>query len=98
MQIGEFRKEDNPKITGYEFAVLCLATYCCPKEKLLTILEETLEEVKTRQPDEKNHYRARVVMAGSEIDDPDLIRLTEEAGALVVADRYCFGSFPGRRR
>ncbi len=98
MQIGEFRKEDNPKITGYEFAVLCLATYCCPKEKLLTILEETLEEVKTRQPDEKNHYRARVVMAGSEIDDPDLIRLTEEAGALVVADRYCFGSFPGRQQ
>lgn len=98
MHIGEFRKEDNPKITGYEFAVLCLATYCCPKEKLLTILEETLEEVKTRQPDEKNHYRARVVMAGSEIDDPDLIRLTEEAGALVVADRYCFGSFPGRQQ
>ena len=33
-----------------------------------------------------------------EIDDPDLIRLTEEAGALVVADRYCFGSFPGRQQ
>ena len=37
-------------------------------------------------------------MVGSEIDDPDLIRLTEEAGALVVADRFCFGSFPGRQQ
>lgn len=98
MQIGEYRKEDNPRITGYEFAVLCLATYCCPREKLKTILEETLEEIQNREPDVKSPYRARVIMAGSEIDDPDLIKLTEEAGALVVADRYCFGSFPGRQQ
>lgn len=98
MQIGEYRKEINPKITGYEFAILCLATYCCPREKLRTILTETLEEVKNREPDKKSPYRARVIMAGSEIDDPDLIKLTEEAGALVVADRYCFGSFPGRQQ
>ncbi|NCB92482.1 MAG: 2-hydroxyacyl-CoA dehydratase [Clostridia bacterium] len=95
--IGEYRKEENPRITGYEFAVLCLATYCCPKESLLPILSETLEELKERKADEKNPYRARVVMVGSEIDDPGLIRLTEEAGALVVADRFCFGSFPGRQ-
>lgn len=96
-KIGEFRKEDKPRITGYEFAVLCLATYACPWDKLTDILQETLEEIQNRKPDDKNHYRARVVMAGSEIDDPDLIRLTEEAGALVVADRFCFGSFPGRQ-
>ena len=30
-EIGEYRKEENPRITGYEFHVLCLATYCCPK-------------------------------------------------------------------
>lgn len=97
-EIGEFRKEDNPRITGYEFAVLCLATHCCPKEPLKDKLNETLEEIRNREPDEKSPYRARVVMAGSEIDDPDLIRLTEEAGALVVADRFCFGSFPGRQQ
>ena len=95
-EIGEFRKEENPKITGYEFAVLCLSTYCMPKSELIDILRETLEEVKMRERDEKSPYRARVVMVGSEIDNPDLIRLTEEAGALVVADRFCFGSLPGR--
>jgi benzoyl-CoA reductase/2-hydroxyglutaryl-CoA dehydratase subunit BcrC/BadD/HgdB len=95
--IGEFRKEENPRITGYEFAVLCLATYCCPKKLLVDILKETLAEVENRKPDEKSPYRIRVVMVGSEIDDPALIRLTEEAGALVVADRFCFGSFPGRQ-
>ena len=35
-------------------------------------------------------------MVGSEIDNPELIKLAEEAGALVVADRFCFGSLPGR--
>lgn len=98
MNISEFRKEDNPKITGYEFAILCLATYCCPHDELVEILTETLEEIKQRKADEKNHYRARVVMVGSEIDDADLIRLTEDAGAFVVADRYCFGAFPGREK
>ncbi len=38
--IGDYRKEDNPGITGYEFAVLCLATYCCPKDLLIEKLEE----------------------------------------------------------
>lgn len=94
--IGDYRKEDNPRITGYEFAVLCLATYCCPKEALVEKLEETLEELKTREPDKKCSYRARVVMVGSEIDNPEIIKLAEEAGALVVADRFCFGSLPGR--
>ena len=95
--IGDYRKCDNPVITGYEFAVLCLASYCCPKDMIIEKLEETLEELKTRQPDEKNNYRIRVVMVGSEIDDPEFIKLAEECGALVVADRFCFGSLPGRQ-
>lgn len=96
-EMGEFRKEMNPRITGYEFAVFCLATYCCPKSELIDKLTETVEELKTRQPDAKNPYRARVVLAGSEIDDPALIQLIEESGALVVADRFCMGSLPGRQ-
>ncbi|MFQ9516619.1 MAG: 2-hydroxyacyl-CoA dehydratase family protein [Eubacterium sp.] len=96
-EIGTYRKEENPRITGYEFGVLCLASYCCPKDLILEKLEETAEELKTREPDEKLSYRARVVMVGSEIDDPGLIRLAEDAGALVVADRFCFGSLPGRQ-
>jgi benzoyl-CoA reductase/2-hydroxyglutaryl-CoA dehydratase subunit BcrC/BadD/HgdB len=96
-EIGAYRKEKSPRITGYEFAVLCLASYCCPKDLILEKLMETAEELKTRKPDEKPFYRARVVMVGSEIDNPELIRLTEEAGAMVVADRFCFGSLPGRQ-
>ena len=93
--IGEYRKLARPRITGYEFHVLTLATYVAPKYLLIDKLEETLEELKTREPDEGG-YRARVVVVGSEIDDSAFIKLIEESGAYVCADRFCFGSLPGR--
>lgn len=96
-EIGEFRTEENPRITGYEFHILNLVTYCCPKYLIVDKLRETLEEIKTRQPNITKNFRARVVLVGSEIDDPDLTRLIEDSGALIVADRFCFGSFPGRQ-
>ena len=95
-EIGEYRKEDNPRITGYEFSVLNVASYACPKALILPYLRETAEELKTRKPDAKPTWRVKIVIAGSEIDDPDFIKLVEDAGALVVADRFCFGSTPGR--
>ena len=93
--IGEFRKETRPRITGYEFHVLCLATYVCPKYLLIDKLEETLEELKTREPEDKLP-RARVLLVGSEVDDSGLVKLVEEQGAFVCCDRFCFGSYPGR--
>ena len=95
-EIREMRKAENPVITGYEFHVLNLVTYVCPKGLILPYLQETLEELKTREPDAKNPFRARVAIVGSEIDDPNLTKLIEGCGALVVSDRYCFGSTPGR--
>ena len=37
-----------------------------------------------------------MVFVGSEVDDVDVIKLVEESGAYVCADRFCYGSFPGR--
>ena len=93
--IGDFRRDDAPRITGYEFHVLTLATYAAPKDLLIDKLEETLEELRGRQPDAKK-YRARVEVVGSEVDDTGFIKLIEETGAYVCADRYCYGSLPGR--
>ena len=96
-EIGEMRKADNPVITGYEFHVLNLVSFTCPKQLILPYLRETLEEIRVRQVDAEKNYRVRVAVVGSEIDDPNLIRLIESCGALVVADRFCYGSFPGRQ-
>ena len=94
-EIGDMRKLPNPPITGYEFHVLNLVTYCCPKSKILPYLKETLAEIKKRKVDAKPWYRCRVALIGSEIDDLDMTRMVEDAGAMIVADRFCFGSTPG---
>lgn len=94
--IGDLRKGENPPLTGYEFHLIELVSECCPHDMILPYLKETLEELKTRQPDETPWYRVRVVLAGGENDDPEFTKLIEDAEAFVVADRYCFGSLPGR--
>ena len=94
--IGDLRKLENPPLTGYEYHVIVLVSQVCPHDLILPFLEETLAELKTRQLEEKFPFRARVVLAGSEIDDPEFTKLLEMCGAMVVADRYCFGGFPGR--
>lgn len=95
-EIGNYRKLDNPTITGYEFHVITLVSMVCPKYLIIDKLRETLEELKTREPDDKPNFKIKVVLAGSENDDPDFTKLIEGCGALVVADRYCYGSLEAR--
>ena len=95
-EIGDLRKLPNPPITGYEFHVIQLVSEVCPHELILPYLEETLAELKKRKPEPEFPFRARVVLAGSEVDDPEFTKLIEMCGAMVVADRYCFGSLPSR--
>lgn len=95
-EIGEYRKLDNPTITGYEFHVIQLVSLTCPKYLILPYLRETAEELKTREPETKWPFRCRVVLAGSENDDPDFTKLIESCGAEVVCDRYCYGAVESR--
>ena len=95
-EIGDYRKLDNPTITGYEFHVIPLVSQVCPKYLILPYLRETAEELKTREPDDRWPFRCKVVLAGSENDDPDFTKLIESCGAEVVADRYCYGAVESR--
>lgn len=95
-EIGDYRKLDKPTITGYEFHVIQLVSLCCPKELILPYLRETAQEMKTREPDMRWPFRCKVVLAGSENDDPDFTQLIEGCGAEVVADRYCYGAVESR--
>ncbi len=95
-EIGSYRKLDEPTITGTEFSIIMLSTLVCPKYLIIDKLKDIAEQLKTRQPDVKKTYRCKVVLAGSEEDDPNFVKLIEECGALVVADRHCYGSLPGR--
>ena len=83
-------------MTGYEFHIINMVSFCCPQKLILPYLRETLEEIKSRELDPKPWYRCRVGIVGSEVDDPNLTRMLEDAGAFIAFDRFCFGVFPGR--
>ena len=95
-EIGDLRKAANPVITGYEFQVIQLCSLVCPKELILPMLKETAKELKTRKPDKKSPFRCKVVLAGSENDDPEFTKLIEGCGAEVVCDRHCYGAVESR--
>ena len=95
-EIGSYRKLAQPTITGTEFAMIQLVTLTCPKYLIMDDLREIAAFLKTRKPDKTPAYRCKVVLTGSEEDDPYFVKLIEECGALVVADRHCYGSLPGR--
>jgi len=95
-EIGEYRKLEQPTITGYEFAIITLVTMTCPKDLILDKLRETAEEMKKRKPDDKKDYKIKVIVAGGENDDPEFIELIESCGARVVYDRYCYGAAESR--
>ena len=45
-EISELRKLDNPPVTGYEFHIINMVSFCCPQKLILPYLRETLEEIK----------------------------------------------------
>ena len=96
-EISELRKAENPVITPREFHILCLVSYACPTALILPYLRETLEDLRQREPDAVNPWRARIVVVGGELDDYAFSEILENCRCYVAADRYCFGSFPGRQ-
>ena len=91
--IGDLRKGANPKITGTEFHIIYGATKVAPKDMLIEPLKKIKAELDARESVAGDAIRLMVV--GPTFDDPKFTELIEAQGALVVADRYCFGSLPG---
>ncbi len=91
--IGDFRKGPNPKITGTEFHKIYGATKVVPKDLIMEPLRKIKAELEAREPDKTDAIR--LMLVGPTFDDPKFTELIEAQGAIVVADRYCFGSLPG---
>jgi benzoyl-CoA reductase/2-hydroxyglutaryl-CoA dehydratase subunit BcrC/BadD/HgdB len=89
-RLYELRRADRPPITGTETLAVMVAGTAMPKQRYKELLEELLEELSASEG--CGAYRARVMIVGGELDDPEYIRIIEEQGGLVVADSTCFGS------
>jgi benzoyl-CoA reductase/2-hydroxyglutaryl-CoA dehydratase subunit BcrC/BadD/HgdB len=94
--IDELRKSNEPRITGSEFHTLMIASSIAPKKAIIeriAKIKATLVE-RTGLP----KHRARLMLVGSQLDDPGYIGIMESMGGLVVADRLCFGTIPALDR
>lgn len=91
-KISGLRKRENPPISGTRFQTLMAATSSSPIDLLMDRLQEFADSLKLSEGVTK--YRGRILLAGSHCDDPGYIRVIEDTGGLVVAERTCTGSIP----
>jgi benzoyl-CoA reductase/2-hydroxyglutaryl-CoA dehydratase subunit BcrC/BadD/HgdB len=89
-EIYALRRSEAPPISGAEMLTLTIASTAMPQAIYNELLEEFLAELKSA--DGITDYRARVMLLGGELDNPDLVDIIESQGALVVTDSLCFGS------
>lgn len=84
------RSRENPLLTGAEALEALLPALVLPKEEYNSLLEGLIEELEQRPSPTSG--RARLMIIGSQIDDPEYYRLIEEQGAVVVIDDHCYGT------
>ena len=88
-ELYKLRKKDEPLITGAETLAVVVAGTAMPKDEYNRLLKELLNEIGGRGG---ILGKPRLMVGGSVNDDPGLIKLIEDLGAIVVADSLCFGA------
>lgn len=91
-EVGDLRRDEEPLLTGAEFHRIMLTVLTVPREEARELVSSFRDELSSRPRGIKR--RARLLLAGAELDDPEYIDAIESQGALVVADRFCTGSLP----
>ena len=89
-QLYELRKAEHPPISGADTLAVVVAGTAMPKESYNDMLRDLLDEL--RDAEGIADYRARLMVLGSILDDPEYLRVIEDQGGLVVTDSTCFGS------
>jgi benzoyl-CoA reductase subunit C len=89
-RLYELRKLDNPPITGTETMEVLNACFRMPKELFNEWLRNLLDEL--QGSDNASKSRARLMLVGSAITNPELIGSIEELGGLIVTDELCTGT------
>jgi len=83
----ELRKLDAPPITGAETMEVLNASLRMPKELFNEHLKQLLDELAASGNSHKS--RARLMVVGSVMNNPEFIKSIEQQGGLVVTDELC---------
>lgn len=92
-RLYNLRSRDFPPISGSEIMEVVRAGMVMPKSPYNTLLEGYLEKLELLQsPISDQERKPRLLLMGSELDDPKYLREIEELGGQIVADDLCCGS------
>ena len=89
-KVYELRKAAEPVISGTDMLKLTLSATNMPVDEYIALLKAFLADVPNRTP--VTGSRARIMLIGSALDNPEYIKVIEDKGGLVVMDALCFGS------
>lgn len=89
-ELFKLRQRDAPPISGSEIMKVISAGVTIPRVDFNELLTQQIKEA--QKSEGKSDYRARIMLVGSLLDDPEYIKIIEDLGGLVVTDSLCFGS------
>lgn len=89
-KLYELRKRERPPISGADALAVMVAGTAMPRERYNELLRSLLADLENAEG--VSGYRARLMIVGSELDDPEYLQIIEEQGGLVVTDSICFGT------
>ena len=81
---------ERPPISGAEALAVMVAGSSMPREHYNALLRTLLADLENQEG--KSGHRARLMIVGSELDDPEYVQVIEDQGGLVVTDSICFGT------
>ena len=90
-RLHALRKKPNPPITGSQATAATIAAHVMPLETYNTLLETLLQALES-DTQENGNYRARLIVSGGEMDEPDFVAAVEKQGGIVVYEDTCFGA------
>ena len=89
-KLYDLRKADEPPFTGAEILTIVSAGCTIPKTEFNRLLNDILQSAETRP--KAGNGKARLLIVGSEMDEPEFMENVEDMGAIVVSDTLCFGT------
>ncbi len=88
-RLYELRKRESPPITGREALTVTVAAHVMPRARFNALLDDLLADLE--KAGGKGDHRARVIIIGGVMDEPEYVAAIEKLGALSVAELVCFG-------
>jgi bzd-type benzoyl-CoA reductase N subunit len=91
-RLYDIKSEDPGLISGSDFHAIVKSSMIVDRGRLLEILPGIVEDLEKRKGQGRVPGGKRLVLAGGLCNHPDVYRLVEGAGGVVVGDDLCTGS------